>query len=170
MVERGTLLQCEGYKCIFEEARRQKPVCSMALNWCFNEPWPTAANNSLISWPHAPKPAYFAVRASCRPLLASARISRFRWHEGEIFDPELWILNDLQEAVQAGTIEACLQLGDKAVLLLRWDHPEIPAGENLPGPVIIFRLPGSEPGRMTLKLKSVGRPELDSEYTLVFSR
>ncbi|RPJ59293.1 MAG: hypothetical protein EHM23_14545 [Acidobacteria bacterium] len=51
LVEWGQWLQSEGLKCVFEEARRQKPVCSMALNWCFDEPWPACANNSLISWP-----------------------------------------------------------------------------------------------------------------------
>jgi hypothetical protein len=47
-IEIGQLLQSEGYKCIFEEAMRQKPTCSMALNWCYNEPWPTTANNSIL--------------------------------------------------------------------------------------------------------------------------
>ena len=61
LVANGQLLQCEGYKAIYEEARRQKPYCSMALNWCFNEPWPTAANNSIINWPNIPKPAFYAV-------------------------------------------------------------------------------------------------------------
>jgi len=39
LVEWGQWLQSEGLKFVFEEARRQKPVCSMALSWCFNEPW-----------------------------------------------------------------------------------------------------------------------------------
>ncbi len=77
LVARGQLMQAEGYKLIFEEARRQQPVCSMALNWCFNEPWPSAANNNLVSWPHRPKPAYYAVQAACRPVLASARVAKF---------------------------------------------------------------------------------------------
>ncbi|HAQ19448.1 MAG TPA: hypothetical protein DCR40_09490, partial [Prolixibacteraceae bacterium] len=40
LVANGQLMQGEGYKCIFEEARRQKPYCAMAANWCYNEPWP----------------------------------------------------------------------------------------------------------------------------------
>ncbi len=36
----------------------------MAINWYFNEPWPCAANNSLIQYPSLPKPAYNAVRAA----------------------------------------------------------------------------------------------------------
>ena len=34
LVANGQMLQCEGYKAIYEESRRQKPYCSMALNWC----------------------------------------------------------------------------------------------------------------------------------------
>ena len=33
----------------------------MALSWCFNEPWPAAANNSLVHWPAHAKPALAAV-------------------------------------------------------------------------------------------------------------
>ncbi len=62
LVDNGQLLQAEGYKAIYEEARRQKPYCSMALNWCFNEPWPTAANNNIVGYPNEPKPAFCAVR------------------------------------------------------------------------------------------------------------
>ncbi|MFD2329930.1 hypothetical protein ACFSR7_11830 [Cohnella sp. GCM10020058] len=61
LVEQGQLLQAEGYKCIYEESRRQKPKCAMALNWCYNEPWPTAANNSIVCWPAEPKPAYYTI-------------------------------------------------------------------------------------------------------------
>ena len=58
LIAHSSLLQGEGYKAIFEEARRQKPYCGMALNWCFGEPWPSAANNSLVVYPSVPKPAF----------------------------------------------------------------------------------------------------------------
>ena len=51
-----------------EEARKQAPLCAMAINWCYCEPWKTAANNSLIAYPAAPKKAYEAVRAALRPV------------------------------------------------------------------------------------------------------
>jgi beta-mannosidase len=173
LVERGQLLQSEGYKCIYEEARRQKPVCSMALNWCYNEPWPTAANNSLICYPAVPKPSYYAVQASCRPVLASARIPKYSWKEGEWFTPELWLMNDSPESVPAGRIEAYLVFEGEGVtreerLLLGWDYAELPANENLPGPTVRFQLPNAPAGRMTLVLRVPGRSELDSSYTLLY--
>ncbi|WP_194541212.1 glycoside hydrolase family 2 protein [Paenibacillus sp. JZ16] len=169
LVEYGQLLQSEGYKCIYEEARRQKPICSMALNWCYNEPWPTAANNSIIMYPAKPKPAYYAVQASCRPVLASARIPRFTWKEGEWFEPELWMLNDSAEQVPAGRIEAWLTVGSsERQFVLAWDYADLASNENRRGPTARIKLPRSETGRMRLELIVVNRPEWNSEYVLSF--
>ncbi len=170
LVERGQLLQSEGYKCIYEEARRQKPYCSMALNWCFNEPWPTAANNSLINYPAEAKLAYYAVKNSCRPVLSSARISKFSWQNGEIFNPELWLLNDSPESVPAGKLEAYLQFGDDKIYLLGWDFPELEPNKNLTGPIVRIKLPGKEGiEEMKLILKVINRPEYNSSYTLKYN-
>lgn len=168
LVEKGQLLQAEGYKGLFEEARRQKPVSSMALNWCLNEPWPCAANNSLLCWPAQPKPAYFAVSAACRPVLASARICKFLWKEGDIFDPEIWLLSDAPVPVAPGRLEAWLHGGEEKLSLLNWDFSEIPPNENLAGPRARIVLPPWQSGRITLHLRVVDRPELNSEYHLVY--
>jgi beta-mannosidase len=170
LVERGQLLQAEGLKCLFEEARRQKPRAAMALAWCFSEPWPAAANLSLVGWPDRPKPALAAAAGSCRPALASARIARFTWQEGDLFEPELWLLNDGPQAIPPGIIEATLELpGLKPLLLLRWDHRQGPANRNLQGPTARCLLPHADPGRMILRLRSVDTPSRSSEYVLLYS-
>lgn len=169
LVERGQLLQSEGYKCIYEEARRQQPKCSMALNWCFNEAWPAAANNSIISWPAKPKPAYSAVQASCRPVVASARIPKFVWREGDWFEPELWLLNDGPTAIEPGRMQAYLTLGSgERHLLLVWDFGRAKPGTNLRGPTARFLLPAGNNGRMKLELIVTGQPERNSSYTVLF--
>ncbi|WP_256760494.1 glycoside hydrolase family 2 protein [Cohnella sp. WQ 127256] len=171
LVERGQWLQAEGYKAIYEEARRQKPKCSMALNWCFNEPWPTAANNSLVNWPAEPKPAYEAVKASCRPVLASARIEKFAWTEGEMFAPELWVLNDCYEDLLGGTVEAVLNFGpgEDEVPLLEWNFAALEPNANRCGPIVRYVLPHRTAEYMTLKLRIRGREEWDSLYTLQYT-
>ncbi len=169
LVEYGQLLQAEGYKCIYEEARRQKPKCSMALNWCYNEPWPSAANNSIVSWPAKPKPSYYAVQASCRPILASSRIPKFSWQDGEWFEPELWLLNDSPSTVQSGRMEAYLTLGaGTRQLLLTWDFASLEANVNRRGPTARFLLPNDDCTRLTLELIVVDRQEWNSAYTLVY--
>lgn len=171
LVERGQLLQAQGYKCIYEEARRQKPVCSMALNWCYNEPWPTAANNSLISWPAKARPAYFAVASSCRPVVASARIPRFSWKPGGRFSAELWLLNDSPDPLPAGRMEAVLELATgKSLPLPAWDHPAGPANTNLAGPVVEATLPDDLPERFKLRVRVIDQPAWDSEYILLRAR
>lgn len=167
MVARGEWLQCAGYQFIFEEARRQKPRCAMALNWCFNEPWPTAANNSLINWPAKPKPAYHAVAGACRPVLASARVPKFSWFAGEEFRAELWLLNDAMVEVAAGSMTASLDISGVRTVVLRWEFSTIPASTNLPGPELRAALPiDATPGEFELELTVDGRPELTSRYRL----
>ena len=63
------------------------------MNWCFNEPWPTVANNSILNYPTVKKPAYEAVKNSLRDCMPSARIRKFEWTEGEFFSAELYMLN-----------------------------------------------------------------------------
>jgi len=141
LIEWSQWLQAEGYKCIFEEARRQKPYCSMAINWCFNEPWPTLANNSLINYPAQPKSSLKAVAASCRNQLISARIPKFTWRSGETFSADIWLLNDGVKPAPAGKAEILLEVAGKTYNLHEWKYKEVDANVNLEGPTVRLRLP-----------------------------
>ena len=166
LVEWSQWLQCEGLKCVFEEARRQKPVCSMAFNWCFNEPWPNAANNSLLSWPAEPKPSLKAVGAALRPVLASARIPKFSWEPGETFTADLYLLNDGPEELPKGRIDAILRVAKRDILLVRWNYTGTAANCNICGPTIRYSLPDLPAGRLDLILRVKDHPEWNSEYML----
>jgi beta-mannosidase len=166
LVAQGTWLQCAGYQSIFEEARRQKPHCSMALNWCFNEPWPTAAGNSLVSWPARPKEAYAAARAGCRPVLASARLAKFQWRGGESFSAEVWLLNDSPHGLPAGTVEAVLTAGGVSLRLPTWSHPPVAPGKNLRGPDVSCVLPSVAAGEFELVLRAGPADGWGSTYRL----
>ncbi len=169
LLERGHLLQSEGYKGLYEEVRRQKPVANMALCWCLNEPWPAAANNSLISWPTRPKPALAAVAAACRPVLASARIRKFQWEEGEIFDPELFWLNDSPLARDPGPMEIRIETADgRSWPLLDWSGGGFAGNTNLAGPKLHWKLPDLGADRFTLVLDTPALPEAASSYVLLF--
>jgi len=180
-------LQAEGYKCIFEEARRQKPYCSMAINWCYNEPWPTLANNSLINYPSNPKSSLKDVADACRPALVSARIPKFSWRSGELFSADIWLLNDGLDVVEAGQAEICLELAGETYQLHLWEYGKVEANKNLEGPTVRLRLPDllnanetaiaalnqgvqqSEKGsfhEMNLIIKA---GEMSSKYRLVFN-
>jgi beta-mannosidase len=165
-VVNGQLLQAEGLKCLFQEARRQKPNASMSLNWCFNEPWPCAANMSILEWPDKPKQAYYAVRDSLRPVLASAKISKFVWNARELFFADLWLLNDKPEAVPAGRVEAYLRINGEEIFLLGWDHHGTAKNTNLAGPTVRLVLPNRQTDHIELILRVPSQPEWDSSYYL----
>ena len=112
MIDYSQLLQSIGYKYIYEEARRQAPKCSMILNWCFNEPWPTAANNNIFTYDNRPKPAYFAICEALRPSIPSVRYEKFEYRNGEKMNLEVWWLN--QHSVEVcGDLSVTLNAGGK---------------------------------------------------------
>ena len=165
LIQKSQWMQCEGYKGIFEEARRQKPYCSMALNWCFNEPWPTAANNSILNYPAEPKPAYEAIKQSLQPAVASARIPRFTYEGGEMFTAEIWILNDSTECIQAGHMDIYMEIGQFREKIFAWDYPEVKEGKNLLGPTIHYELPRCSGSDLKITLEA-GR--LSNSYRLQY--
>ncbi|NJM94602.1 MAG: hypothetical protein HC842_08020, partial [Cytophagales bacterium] len=170
LVERGQYLQSAAYQCVYEAARRQKPYCSMALNWCLNEPWPTAANNSLLSWPCVPKPALAVVTASCRPVLFSAVFAKLRWTQGELLELDLWLLSDAPHALPSLEVEVWLALGPEQNHLLTWNTRPQPANQNQPGPTVRWQL-GTGPGRwLEIELRCPQRPEYNSRYRLLYEQ
>ena len=124
----------------------------MMLNWCYNEPWMTAANNSLISYPATPKPAYEYVKAAMRPTIFSARIGKFSWKAGETFEAEIWLLNDLPEDVK-GKVRVTLTVGDETVELTEWNAAAAANG-NLQGPTVRWILPNVDADCLTLTLSA----------------
>ena len=168
LVRYGEILQVEGLKAMLEEMRRQKPYCSMALCWSLNEPWPTAANNSLISWPAEPKPAYDAVKRSSRPILASACVPKFSWQQGEIFEAELWILNDSWRSERGGLVEAYLKFDDEERFALEWNFDSLEPNLNQMGPILRIAIPRFLGQTFQLELRVESRPEWNSEYEFCY--
>ena len=167
LVERGQFLQGVGYRFIFEEARRQKPYCSMAVNWCFNEPWPCIANNSLVCYPNYIKPAYYDVKEACRNVLASARYRKLKHKAGEMLDFDLWMLNDGVDSVKGDTVKVYVQVGSaEPEHIIDWQFPNLEANTNFEGPTLRYQLPKVE-GAETFKIiLSCG--DYSSEYTLLY--
>ena len=117
LVYQSNWLQCEGYKNAFEEMRRQWPRCSGAINWVYNEPWYTAANNSVLVYPETPKPSYNAIKSALRSVIFSARILKFDWKENEKFKAEIWLLNDSNNATIKNA-KVYLKIGNEKIILL----------------------------------------------------
>lgn len=166
LFQKSAFLQAMCYRSCFEEMRMQWPQCSMALNWCFNEPWPTVANNSLVSWPNVVRPAYYAVKQALRPTLAALRIHKHLWHAGDTFRGEIWILNDSLSTLQAGTITVSYSIGTQPEN--KWGtlyYNEVAAQTNFRCGILTFSIPDSFEGELHINLQVSEHPEMHSEYT-----
>ncbi len=165
LCEQSSVLQCAGYQAVFEEARRQQPYCSMVINWCYNEPWKTAANNTILSYPAIPKNSYFTVQDSLRSVLPSARLKKFSYKSGEEFSAELWLLNDSQESV-SDTVHAYLEFNGEIIHILDWNTPLSDIQTNIKGHTISVTLPKTEQSCL-FKLKLITEHHGESSYTLL---
>lgn len=165
LCRKTSFIQAMCYKSNFEAMRRQWPHAAMALNWCFNEPWPTAANNSLVSWPDSPKAAYYAVAQALRPQLASLRIPHHLWHSGETFSAEIWMLNDSPEVLEGGRVELyyCCD-GEEEIYWGGIDFDDIPPQSNLACGAAMFKIPENFEGLISVRLEVLGRAKLESWY------
>ncbi len=132
LVETSAWLQGMGYKGIFEAARRQWPACSMAINWCWCEPWVCAVNNSLIGYNGKIKPAYYQVQASLRAVTPAVAAEKFMYAPGETFAPALWLFNDSDKAVTA-RITAWADFGDGVKRWFATDEITADARKNVGG-------------------------------------
>ena len=165
ILEISRQLQAIGYQYFFEEAQRQWPVCSMALNWCWNEPFPCAANNSIIGYDMDVKPAYQAVCQAMRKTFLSARIPRFDHSVSSEIAIELWLMTEE---------ETCIK--DEIILSIERNGQIISAKTVFPDCTVTntHQLITSETlvvpetaGWFTLKLQISSHPEWNSFYTLL---
>ncbi len=166
LIEQSQYLAGIGYRFIFEEARRQKPYCSMAINWCFNEPWPAIANNSIISYPANKKIAFYEIKKAIRPTIASAKFKKLLYKSGETLSFDIWLLNDGLHNVKDGKISTFVILGNEKIPLLDWEYKNIKVNENLEGPTVKFVLPEiSGVDKFDIYLEC---GEFSSKYTLLY--
>ena len=140
----------------------------MALNWCFNEPWPNAANNNLVTYPNITKPAFDAVAASLRPVIASASFDRFDWRSGQQIEINTWMLNDTYKKVPGSKVHVYITMdGDKAKIG-NWEFDKLQENQNLQGPTVRFRVPDDIKTQLVkISLEVEGNSGYNSDYFLL---
>ena len=75
-------LQAETLRYYIEETRRRWPRTAGIYPWQLNEPWPNMACTSAVEYTGKPKLAYYAVRDTYRPTIATARYRGLPIEEG----------------------------------------------------------------------------------------
>ena len=67
-VKYGQATHLEQTRAEYESARYDRPNNGGTMSWMFNDCWPTS-NWSIIDYYYQPKPAYYAAKRSCKPIL-----------------------------------------------------------------------------------------------------
>ncbi|NRA39079.1 MAG: hypothetical protein HRU15_13125 [Planctomycetes bacterium] len=169
LCQRGAELQAIGYQAIYEEARRQWPRCSMAINWCFNEPWPSAANNSIVNYPAPPKPiAFAAVRDACRDQLLCARVTKLSWRAGEVIEIPVELINDSREQIAASEVIVSAICAGERFEIGAWQVSVLVANERILGPCLRWTLPELAAADWQIELRVAGNDALHNSYRLRF--
>lgn len=164
-IAKSRFIQAMNYRACFEEMRRQSPHCAMAINWCFNEPWPTAANNSIVSWENEPKPSYYAVCDALRPQAASLETEKLLWFSGEMFRGRVWILNDSLNVLHGGEVTVSSEINGKTYKCGTFDFGNVMPQTNIEIGAVSLMLPDDAAGLINVKISVVDRPKLSSEYS-----
>lgn len=83
-------VQYEWVRLVIESTRRSKWYCSGILFWMYNDCWP-ATGWSLVDYYGVPKAAWYAMKRSCKPVIASI----------ELLDGvyRIWVCNDTLDDV-----------------------------------------------------------------------
>lgn len=164
-VAKSRFIQAMNYKACFEEMRRQSPHCAMAINWCLNEPWPTAANNSIISWENEPKPAYYSIREALRPQAASLETEKLLWFSGETFRGRVWILNDSLNILRSGKAIVSAEINGRTYNSGTFIFGDTAAQTNIEIGAVSLKIPSDAKGFINIKISVVDRPLISSEYS-----
>ena len=67
-VKFGQATHLEQTRSEYESARYDRPNNGGTMSWMFNDCWPTS-NWSIIDYYYQPKPAYYAAKRACKPVL-----------------------------------------------------------------------------------------------------
>ena len=167
LLRKTQFAQAMSYRSVFEEARFQWPHCSMVANWCWNEPYACAANNSVISWPDVPKPCHESIAKALRPQEAALRVSKHVWSAGERFEAEVWMLNDSAEVLPEGEITVSYNFGNGWVKWGTLCSGSIAPRTNGCCGTFSALIPAEYDGFIRIRLAVKGREDMDSEYTYI---
>ncbi len=99
-------------KQIYEEVRWQKETASMALNWNFNDSYPTYANNSLVEYGGKSKKALSDVKNSLKPTVLALITDSVKVKD--TFTAKLGILNDSLK-IDDVSVEIIFKQNDKEI-------------------------------------------------------
>lgn len=162
----GNEIQCLMYQCMFESVRRKWPYTSMCMNWCYNEPWPTAAGNGLVNYPAVKRPCYYAIQNALRDKKLSLEFPKVSWKPDETMECKAWLLNDSKEDIENIKAEVYLLFNGKEEKIAECEFTKTNAYTNSMGVEFTVKVPNVKCGRFTLIISSEKDKSLNEKYEL----
>jgi hypothetical protein len=106
-VEATQLAQARGIQIAVEHTRRRKYATSGFFVWQLNSPWP-GVDWALVDYYRNPKEGYEKLREVANPLLVSLDYPLRRYAAGEVFEADVWLINDWWAEVAGARAEVSL--------------------------------------------------------------
>jgi hypothetical protein len=94
--------------------RRADMIVSTAVHLLIDA-WPSGWMKTLVDHRRKPKPAYFEFQKANAPQRVNLRTDRFRFYQGDTVEIEVWILNDLPQALREWAVTATVRSEDEQV-------------------------------------------------------
>ncbi len=120
-IDNSQLAQATALQTAVEHMRRRKGQAGGVCLWQFNEPWP-AISWAVVDYFSRPKLAYERLHMWYNPVLISLKFpAGRRWLAGDIFEAEIWAINDTVEELPECELQ--ISLDDNLIHLHRFDLP-----------------------------------------------
>ena len=126
-VEASREYQREATKLQTESFRRNSLMASYAIH-LFIDAWPAGWMKTIVDCERNPKPAFFAYRDACTPLMVSLRSDRKTYFSGEHPEFEVWVCNDTHTVYPESKL--VFEVTDESGKLMYYAREDADYGEN----------------------------------------
>ncbi len=145
-ITKSQLYQAIGNEFDMEFCRANKFRNSGFLVWQFNDIWP-CLSWSQVDWYGTPKPSYYFLKRASRPVHISADYEKYLWNTGEVFNANIYLLNDKQAPVKAYKYIARIFDAEGHMLAEKSGGAEAEANQSTGIGKIEYKIPGEMKGR-----------------------
>lgn len=152
-IDCSRFLQAEGLRYVLEACRRRAFSCSLATIWMGHDCYWCTANNSVIEYNTALKPAYSAVQRAYAPLKVSLLYPRLYALPGEDFPIEVWALQDAHHRAHQGALTLRLRSLSGHVLQAWQEKVSLPENGSLKLLAQVMNVPQLAEGLFALEVE-----------------
>lgn len=145
-IRKSQLYQAIGNEFDMEFCRSNKFRNSGFLVWQFDDIWP-CYSWSQVDWYGTPKPSYYFLKRASRPVHISADYEKYLWNTGEVFNADIYLLNDTQVPVKSCKYVAMILDAEGNMLVKKSGSAEAEANQSAAIGKIEYEIPDEMKGK-----------------------